>query len=74
MEHGRNYPGTTNDAACALFGNALLQQVPGAYIWLGQGTGPAGPPLHDPAYDFSDDVMPVGAALLAALAERRLGI
>ncbi len=75
------------DAARALFGKGLLldapaatsedfsfllQQVPGAYIWLGQGRGPDSPPLHDPAYDFNDDVLPVGASLLAALAERRL--
>ncbi|TLY70786.1 MAG: amidohydrolase, partial [Gammaproteobacteria bacterium] len=25
-----------------------------------------------PSYDFNDDVLPIGAALLAALAERRL--
>lgn len=31
-------------------------------------------PLHDPAFDFNDDVLSVGAALLATLAERRLGI
>lgn len=75
------------DAARALFGQALLaespaataedfafmlEQVPGAYIWLGQGRGASTPQLHDPAYDFNDDVLPQGAALLAALAETRL--
>jgi metal-dependent amidase/aminoacylase/carboxypeptidase family protein len=77
------------EAARALFGGALLldapaatsedfafmlQRVPGAYIWLGSRVGDHSPPLHDPAFDFNDDVLPVGAALLATLAERRLGI
>jgi len=71
----------------ALFGSALipdapaatsedfafmLQQVPGAYVWLGQGKGPNTPHLHDPAYDFNDEILPIGASLLAALAESRL--
>lgn len=75
------------EAARALFGDALLvdapaatsedfafmlQQVPGAYIWLGSRAGDHSPPLHDPAFDFNDDVLPMGACLLATLAERRL--
>lgn len=75
------------DAARALFGKALpvdapaataedfafmLQRVPGAYIWLGSGTGAGSLPLHHPAFDFNDEVLPSGAALLASLAERRL--
>jgi len=50
----------------------MLQAVPGAYIWLGQGSPTHGAPLHTPAYDFNDEVLPVGAALLASIAERRL--
>ncbi len=50
----------------------MLQSVPGAYIWLGQGRGPGTPPLHHPSYDFNDDVLSTGAALLAGLVERRL--
>lgn len=75
------------EAARALFGTALLadapaataedfafmlQQVPGAYAWLGQGRAASNPQLHDPAYDFNDEVLPHGAALLAALVESRL--
>ncbi|MGH8270630.1 MAG: M20/M25/M40 family metallo-hydrolase, partial [Steroidobacteraceae bacterium] len=75
------------DAAAALFGQALrvdspaataedfafmLQQVPGAYIWVGSRKGDASPSLHHPAFDFNDDALPAGAALLASLAERRL--
>ena len=51
----------------------MLQKVPGAYIWLGQGHSQGNSfPLHHPRYDFNDEVLPKGAALLAALAERRL--
>jgi hippurate hydrolase len=50
----------------------LLQQRPGAYVWLGQGGGPSGCFLHNPAYDFNDEVIPLGAAYLAALAESAL--
>jgi amidohydrolase len=75
------------EASRALFGNALvpdapaatsedfafmLREVPGAYVWLGQGSATHPAPLHDPRYDFNDDVLATGAALLAALAERRL--
>jgi hippurate hydrolase len=52
----------------------MLQEVPGAYIWLGSRVGDHSPPLHDPAFDFNDDILPIGATLLASLAERRLGI
>jgi len=49
----------------------MLQAVPGAYVWLGQSSPQRSAPLHTPAYDFNDEVLPVGAGLLAALAERR---
>jgi len=52
----------------------MLQAVPGAYIWLGQGSALRNAALHTPGYDFNDEVLPVGAALLAALAERRLAV
>jgi amidohydrolase len=50
----------------------MLRKVPGAYVWLGQRSGAHGVSLHHPGYDFNDEVLPTGAALLAALAERRL--
>jgi hippurate hydrolase len=50
----------------------MLRKVPGAYVWLGQGSAEHAAPLHDPRYDFNDDVLATGAALLAGLAERRL--
>jgi hippurate hydrolase len=75
------------DTARALFGRSLvpegpaatsedfafmLRKVPGAYVWLGQGSTDHAAPLHDPRYDFNDEVLATGATLLAALAERRL--
>ena len=50
----------------------MLQKIPGAYVWLGQGSADHAAPLHHPGYDFNDEVLVTGAALLAALAERRL--
>ena len=49
----------------------MLPAVPGAYIWLGQSSASKSAALHTPAYDFNDEVLPTGAALLATLAERR---
>ncbi|TDL79484.1 amidohydrolase [Palleronia sediminis] len=47
----------------------MLAARPGAYLLLGQGEGPG---CHHPAYDFNDDIAPLGAAFFARLAERRL--
>ncbi|KMO31198.1 amidohydrolase [Methylobacterium variabile] len=46
----------------------MLHAVPGAYAWLG---GKAGASLHNAAYDFDDAIIPLGAAYLARLVERR---
>jgi hippurate hydrolase len=45
----------------------FLQARPGAYLFLGQGPGAT---LHHPAYDFNDEIAPLGASLLARLVER----
>jgi amidohydrolase len=50
----------------------MLQQRPGAYVWLGQGGGAGGCFLHNPGYDFNDEVIPLGAGYLAALVEDAL--
>ena len=50
----------------------MLQAVPGAYVWLGQGGGPGGCFLHNPNFDFNDEVIPLGAGYLAALVEESL--
>ncbi|NKX46250.1 M20 aminoacylase family protein [Roseicyclus persicicus] len=49
----------------------MLQARPGAYLFLGAGPG-AG--LHHPAYDFNDEILPLGASLLARIAERALPV
>ena len=45
----------------------MLQARPGAYLRLGQG-GPCG--LHQPRYDFNDEILPLGSALFAAWSSR----
>jgi amidohydrolase len=50
----------------------MLLARPGAYIWLGQGGGPTGCFLHNPGYDFNDDVIPLGAGYLAEMVENSL--
>jgi hippurate hydrolase len=45
----------------------MLMKRPGAYLFLGQGPGAS---LHHPAYDFNDEVAPVGASFFARLVER----
>ncbi len=44
----------------------MLEARPGAYLFLGAGEG-AG--LHNPAYDFNDEVAPIGASFFARLVE-----
>ncbi len=46
----------------------MLHLVPGAYFWLGMTPGAM---VHNPAYVFDDGILPIGASLLARLAERR---
>jgi hippurate hydrolase len=50
----------------------MLQARPGAYVFLGQGGAQGGCFLHNPSYDFNDEVIPLGAGYLAALAEESL--
>ncbi len=50
----------------------MLQVKPGAFARLGQGGLEDGSFLHSSRYDFNDDVIPLGAGYLAALAERAM--
>lgn len=45
----------------------MLQERPGAYLFVGQGESAT---LHHPEYDFNDDIAPVGASFFARLVER----
>ena len=47
----------------------MLRAAPGAYFTLGH---KGDVPLHNPGFDIDDDILPVGASLLARVAEARL--
>jgi amidohydrolase len=50
----------------------MLEEKPGAYIWIGNGPAEDGHNLHSPRYDFNDDVLPVGVEYWVRLAHRVL--
>lgn len=47
----------------------MLQERPGCYIFIGNGEGKGGCMIHNPGYDFNDDVLPLGASYWVRLAE-----
>ncbi len=49
----------------------MLQEKPGCYIWLGNGADgqPGGCSVHNPHYDFNDDISVIGASYWAKLVE-----
>ncbi|MFT4095608.1 MAG: M20 aminoacylase family protein [Rhodoblastus sp.] len=52
----------------------MLERTPGAYLFFGQNDGAkGGVPVHNPGYDFNDDLLPIGASYLAGLVEQELG-
>ena len=48
----------------------MMEAVPGCYVWVGAGEQCAA--LHNPAFDFNDELLPVGASYWATLVEREL--
>ena len=50
----------------------MLQEKPGAYVFIGNGPGEGGCALHNPHYDFNDDVLPIGGSYWVTLAETML--
>ncbi|MEP1538249.1 MAG: M20 aminoacylase family protein [Paracoccaceae bacterium] len=44
----------------------MLNERPGAYLFLGAGEGAA---LHNPEYNFNDEISPIGATFFAKLVE-----
>jgi hippurate hydrolase len=40
----------------------MLQQRPGAYIWIGNGDLSESRALHNPYYDFNDAILALGAS------------
>lgn len=49
----------------------FLEQVPGAYLWLGLGDGRGA--LHNPRFDFNDAALETGIRLFLAILEEKLG-
>jgi amidohydrolase len=50
----------------------MLEQRPGAYINIGNGDTVGSCPVHNPGYDFNDEILPIGAAALAGIVEKKL--
>jgi amidohydrolase len=47
----------------------MLQKKPGAYLFIGNGPEGGGRILHNPLYDFNDEILPIGASYWARLVE-----
>ena len=52
----------------------MLEQVPGCYLNIGNGLAEGGCEVHNPAYDFNDAALPLGASFFARVVERKLAI
>ena len=50
----------------------MLQEKPGCYIWIGNGSSENSCLLHNPHYDFNDEILPVGVAYWVKLVEMKL--
>jgi len=50
----------------------MLEEVPGSYVFLGNGDGAGSCMVHNPGYDFNDEILPVGAAYWVLLTQRFL--
>ena len=50
----------------------MLEKKPGCYILIGSGSSDGGCPLHNPHYDFNDDIISIGASYWVGLVEQEL--
>ena len=50
----------------------MLEEKPGCYVWLGNGSSDGGCLLHNPHYDFNDQILIVGSSYWVKLVERVL--
>lgn len=57
----------SEDFAC------MLEEKPGCYVFIGNGVGEGGCVIHNPAYDFNDDILVPGASWWVRLTEQYLG-
>ncbi|MBW6398499.1 amidohydrolase [Roseomonas sp. HJA6] len=53
----------------------MLEARPGAFMFLGAGTGPDGTSaeVHTPLYDFNDQIIPLGVAYWVGVVEQEMG-
>ncbi len=49
-----------------------LQELPGAFVWIGNGPALPGHELHSPSYDFNDAILPAASGYLASIAKLAL--
>ena len=49
-----------------------LQQRPGAFVWIGNGSAENGRELHNANYDFNDAILPSASTFLAEVAKQAL--
>ena len=47
----------------------MLERKPGCYVFIGNGDAPGNCMIHNPQYDFNDDILTVGASYWVRLAE-----
>jgi hippurate hydrolase len=50
----------------------MLEKVPGAFINIGNGGGDGGCEVHNPGYDFNDEILTLGATLWSRVVEAKL--
>ena len=50
----------------------MLQEKAGCYVWLGNGPGSGGCTLHNPHYDFNDEILPLGISYWVSVVENAL--
>jgi amidohydrolase len=50
----------------------MLMEKPGSYIWIGNGDGEGSCMVHNPGYDFNDDILSLGATYWVRMVEKIL--
>jgi amidohydrolase len=47
----------------------MLERKPGCFVFIGNGAGPTSCTIHNPGYDFNDEILPLGASFWVRLAQ-----
>jgi hippurate hydrolase len=50
----------------------MLREKPGCYVWLGNGPGTGGCTLHNPHYDFNDELLTLGVSYWVRLVQQAM--